>query len=74
MYFPIVKINDHRYAFAYGYSLRETNLTNDEIIFLHLALTQFEDVDDIDTIKESIYKKIIHKKIYSPLLHQTRGY
>jgi len=65
-YYPIVKDNKHRFRFEYGYSLKRTTLTNDEMIFLNLALTQFEDVDDIDKIKDSIYKKIINKNFYSP--------
>lgn len=65
-YYPITKSNDHRYSFSYGYSLKQTSLTNDEMIFLNLALTQFKDVDDIDKIKDNIYKKIINKKFYSP--------
>ena len=65
-YYPIVKDSEHRYRFEYGYSLKRTTLTNDEMIFLNLALTQFEDVDDIDKLKDSIYKKIINKNFYSP--------
>ena len=65
-YYPIVKNSEHRYSFEYGYSLKRTTLTNDEMIFLNLALTQFEDVDDIDKIKDSIFKKIINKNFYSP--------
>jgi len=65
-YYPIVKDKQHRFQFEYGYSLKRTTLTNDEMIFLNLALTQFEDVDDIDKVKDSIFKKIINKKFYSP--------
>ncbi|WP_418640436.1 helix-turn-helix transcriptional regulator [Sulfurimonas sp. ST-27] len=65
-YYPIVKDNEHRFRFEYGYSLKRTTLTNDEMVFLNLALTQFENVDDIDKIKNSIYKKIINKNFYSP--------
>ena len=65
-YYPIIKTSDHKYMFTSGYRLGETSLTNDEIVFLNLALTQFEDVDDIDKIKDSIYKKIINRKFYSP--------
>lgn len=64
--YPIVKTSSHRYEFAYGFTLKQTSLTNDEIIFLNLALSQFNDVDDIDNIKDSIYKKLVHKKIHSP--------
>ena len=65
-YYPIVKDENHRYRFEYGYSLKRTTLTNDEMIFLNLALTQFEDVDDIEKVKDSIFKKIINKNFYSP--------
>jgi len=65
-HYPIVKNSEHRYSFEYGYSLKRTSLTNDEMVFLNLALSQFEDVDDIDEIKDSIFKKIINKNIYSP--------
>lgn len=65
-YYPIIKDKEHRFRFEYGYSLKRTTLTNDEMIFLNLALTQFEDVDDIDKVKDSIYKKIINKNFYSP--------
>jgi len=64
--YPIVKDSQHRYKFEYGYSLKRTNLSHDEMVFLNLALTQFEDVEDIDKIKDSIYKKIINKNFYSP--------
>jgi len=65
-YYPIVKDNEHKYRFEYGYSLKRTTLTNNEMVFLNLALSQFEDVDDIDEVKDSIYKKIINKNFYSP--------
>jgi len=65
-YYPIVKNKQHQYMFEYGYSLKRTTLNDDEMVFLELALSQFEDVDDIDKIKDSIYKKIINKKFFSP--------
>jgi len=65
-YYPIVKNKQHQLMFEYGYSLKRTNLSDEEMVFLELALSQFEDVDDIDKIKDSIYKKIINKKFYSP--------
>ena len=65
-HYPIVKNREHRYIFEYGYSLKRTSLSNDEMIFLNLALSQFDEVDDIDKIKESIYKKIINKNVISP--------
>ena len=66
LYYPIVKNKQHQYRFEYGFTLKQTTLTNDELIFLNLALSQFDNVDDIDKIKESIvstkltpYKNII---------------
>lgn len=64
--YPIVKRSDHRYMFEYGFTLKDVSLTNDELVFLNLALSQFEDVDDIDKVTESIYKKLIHQKVRSP--------
>ena len=66
MYYPIRKTTGHRYMFEDGYNLKQTVLSNDEIIFLNLALSQFNDVEDIDKVKDSIYKKIISKNFYSP--------
>lgn len=65
-YFPIIRRSDYKYMFTDGFSMKQTSLTNDEMIFLNLALSQFNDVDDIDKIKASIYKKIINKKLYTP--------
>ena len=36
------------------------------MVFLTLALSQFDDVNDIDKIKNSIYKKIVNQSFYSP--------
>jgi len=64
--FVIEKDNEHRYYFADGFTLKRTTLTKDETIFLNLALSQFEDVDDIDKVTDKIYKKIISQKFTSP--------
>lgn len=64
--YPIAKDSEGRFVFANGYSLRRTYLDADEMIFLSLALEQFNNVDDIDQIKDRIYKKIVAQKFYSP--------
>lgn len=66
IYYPIVRTKEHQYRFEYGYSLKKTTLSNKEMMFLNLALSQFNDVDDIETLKDNIYKKIINKKFYNP--------
>ncbi len=64
--YPITKDSDGKFMFEYGYSLKRTSLNSDEMIFLTLALSQFEDVSDIDKIKDSIYKKIVNQNLYNP--------
>ena len=65
-HYPIVKDSSHRYYFEYGFSLRKTFLSEEELIFLDLALSQFDEVEDIKYIKEKIYKKIISKPLITP--------
>jgi predicted DNA-binding transcriptional regulator YafY len=64
--YPIERDSQNRYRFAYGFNLKQTTLSEDEMVFLQLALSQFEDVEDINKIRDTIYKKIIQKKFYSP--------
>lgn len=64
--YPITRDKEHRLMFEYGYSLERTSLDKDEMIFLNLALSQFDDVEDIDKVKDRIYKKIINKNFFSP--------
>ncbi len=66
-YYPINKDpQTNRYRFDYGFSLKQTDLSYDEMVFLDLALNQFEDIKDINKIKESIYKKLIRKRLFTP--------
>jgi predicted DNA-binding transcriptional regulator YafY len=65
-FYPIEKDSSHRYRFAYGFNLKQTVLSEEEMIFLQLALSQFEDVEDISKVRDTIYKKIIQKKFSSP--------
>lgn len=64
--FPITKDSEGRFIFEPGYSLRQTSLNSEELIFLTLALDQFTDVDDVDRVKDRIYKKIVSRQLESP--------
>jgi len=64
--FSIKRSSDFRYSFTDGFSLRRTYLDADELMILNLALSQFDDVKDIDKIKERIFKKLANKKILNP--------
>lgn len=64
--FPIVKDDQHRYGFEYGFSLNRTSLSSDEMILLQLALSQFKEVSDFDKITNSLYKKLIQTNFINP--------
>jgi predicted DNA-binding transcriptional regulator YafY len=64
--FPIIKDYDGRFMFHEGFSLNRTVLDNDEMMFLKIALSQFNDVSNIDKIKERIFQKISMKNFYNP--------
>lgn len=66
MYFPITKDKEGRHMFEQGFSLNKTVLSKDEMIFLSLALEQFNDVDDIDKIQERIYCKLFQQQVVNP--------
>ncbi len=53
-------------SFAEGFTLNQTKLTTEEMIFLNLALEQFDEVEDIDKIKDRIYKKLVRQKFVNP--------
>lgn len=64
--FSIERGDDFRFRFTDGFSLRRTFLDTDELMILNLALSQFNDVKDIDKIKTRIFKKLANKKILNP--------
>jgi len=64
--FSIERGSDFRFRFTEGFSLRRTFLDADELMILNLALSQFDDVKDIDKIKARIFKKLANKKILNP--------
>ena len=65
-YFPIYRDKEHRYFFQEGFSLNRAFLDSDEMIVLNLALSQFEEVDNMDVIKDKIYKKVVTQSFYNP--------
>lgn len=66
MHFPITKDKEKRHIFADGFSLNKTVLSKEEMIFLSLALDQFNDVDDIDKVQERIFNKLVRQQFVSP--------
>jgi len=64
--YPIYKDKEHRYYFEYGFSLNKSFLDSDEMIVLNLALSQFNDINNLDIVKDRIYKKVITKSFYNP--------
>ncbi|MGE4456973.1 MAG: helix-turn-helix transcriptional regulator [Arcobacteraceae bacterium] len=65
-HYPITKDKEGNYIFENGFSLKRTRFSEDELIVLELALSQFDEVEDIHAIKEKIFKKIIQEPFYSP--------
>ena len=64
--FPITKDSEQRLIFHEGFSLQRTMLDEDELMFLNLALSQFDDVQDIDKIKHRIFQKLVNRSFYNP--------
>lgn len=64
--FPITKDKSGCFVFHKGFSLQRTMLDNDELMFLNLALSQFDDVADIDKIKHRIFQKLINTSFHNP--------
>ncbi|UCN01248.1 WYL domain-containing protein [Sulfurimonas sp. SWIR-19] len=64
--FPITKDKQKRLIFFDGFSIRRTVLDEDELMFLNLALSQFDDVDDIDKIQQRIFQKLVHVQFSNP--------
>lgn len=64
--FPIIKDEDGRFMFQKGFSLNRTILDNDEVMFLKIALSQYNNVSNIEKIKNSIFQKLATKNFYNP--------
>lgn len=65
-HFPIYKDREHRYSFQEGFSLNHTFLDDEEMIVLNLALSQFDEINNMDSIKDRIYKKVVTQSFYNP--------
>ncbi|MEA2091154.1 MAG: WYL domain-containing protein, partial [Campylobacterota bacterium] len=64
--YPIERDKENRYLFQNGFSLNRAFLDSDEMIVLNLALSQFDDINNMDSIKDRIYKKIVTKSFFNP--------
>ena len=64
--FPIIKDSNGKFMFQEGFSLNRTVLNNDEMMFLKIALSQFNDVKNIDLIKNRIFQKLSTKNFFNP--------
>lgn len=64
--FPIIKDSNGKFMFQEGFSLNRTVLDNDEMVFLKIALSQFNDVRNIDRIKNRIFQKLSTKNYFNP--------
>lgn len=64
--FPIIKDSSGRFMFQEGFSLNRTVLDSEEMMFLKIALSQFDDVSNIDRIKQRIFQKLVNKSFYNP--------
>lgn len=64
--FPIIKDSNGKFMFQEGFSLNRTVLDNDEMVFLKIALSQFNDVRNIDLIKNRIFQKLSTKNYFNP--------
>lgn len=64
--FPIIKDANGKFMFHEGFSLSRTVLDDDEMMFLKIALAQYNDVENIQRIKNRIYQKLSTKNFYNP--------
>jgi len=64
--FSITKDSNGRFMFYEGFSLQRTILDADELMFLNIALSQFDDVSNIDKIKHRIFQKLINTNFHNP--------
>ena len=64
--FPIVKDESGKLTFYEGFTLRKTFLDDDELIVLNLALSQFNDVAEIENVKNRIFQKLMKANLKNP--------
>ena len=64
--FPIIKNDEGKFMFGYGFTLNKSLLNNDEMMLVSLALSQFTDVSDFDKLKDSALKKLLNPSTFNP--------
>lgn len=64
--FPIVKDTTGKFMFEYGFTLNKSLLTQDEMMLVSLALSQFEEVSDFNKLTSSALKKLLNPSTFNP--------
>ena len=64
--FPIYMHKKGEYRLSEGASITKSNLTNDEMIILSLALSKFKDVSDFDITTDNLLKKLLKPNLNNP--------
>ena len=65
-FFSIEKDSLGRHKFMSGVSINKSSLSNDEMMLVSLALSQFKDVSNFDKLTNSSLKKLLNPKIFNP--------
>lgn len=64
--FPIIKDGEGKFKFMDGFTLNKSSLNSDEMMFVSLALSQFEEVKDFDRLSHNVFKKLLTPTIFNP--------
>ena len=64
--FPIQKDENGKFKFIGNYTLNKSLLDHKEIMLVSLAISQFEEITDLDKIKNSVFKKISSPGFFNP--------
>mgnify|MGYP000275829533 CR=1 FL=1 len=64
--FPIYMHKKGEYRLSEGASITKSNLTNDEMIILSLALSKFKNVSDFDITTDNLLKKLLKPNLNNP--------
>lgn len=64
--FPIYMYKKGEYRLTEGACITKSNLTNDEMIILSLALSKFKDVSDFDKTTDNLLKKLLKPNLNNP--------
>ena len=64
--FPIYMQKKGEYRLTEGACITKSNLSNDEMIILSLALSKFKDVSDFDKTTDNLLKKLLKPNLNNP--------